>query len=181
MRGPRGTGVLFASSSAMDRLGPSPFVDGRSAAWATPTTYELAPDAKRFEFGEFGYGAKVGLGVATSYMLSVGIEAIAERIQLLGKSFRSDLANIEGVQVHDEGNEQCGIVTFTADCIEPAATQQALQSAGINVGVPFRALAQLDLGVRDLDEVVRAGIHCFNTGGELTRAVEVVADLVRGR
>ena len=43
---------------------------------------------------------------------------------------------------------------------------------------PFRALAQLDLGERGLADVVRAGIHCFNTDDELAKAVQIVADLV---
>ncbi len=77
MRGPRGTGILYARESVMDRLGPPPFVDGRSAEWTAPFTYELAPGARRFEFGEQNFAGKAGLGVAVEYAMSVGLDSIA--------------------------------------------------------------------------------------------------------
>ncbi|MCP3857588.1 MAG: aminotransferase class V-fold PLP-dependent enzyme, partial [Actinomycetia bacterium] len=175
MRGPRGTGILYARSSVLDRLGPSPFVDGRSAHWSSPDTYEFLPQAQRFEFGEQNYAGKVGLGVATQYALDIGIDAIAQRIAVLAGRLRSELAAIDGVEVRDEGVEQCGIVTFTVAGHEAKAVFQALQDRGVNVSAPGVHNAQNDLAPRGLDAVVRAGVHYFNTDADLDSLLTVVA------
>ncbi|MEM7093373.1 MAG: aminotransferase class V-fold PLP-dependent enzyme [Actinomycetota bacterium] len=177
MRGPRGTGVLYARRSVLDRLGPAWFVDGRSAIWQADNSYELLGGAQRFEFGEFGYGAKIGLAVATRYMLDVGIDAIAERVGRLSERLRDQLGSIDAVTVHDEGaspTDRCGIVTFTVEGVASADLAVVLREHGINTSVPHRTAAQLDLGRRDLTDVVRAGVHYFNTESELDRLCEVV-------
>ena len=174
MRGPRGTGVLYARADVLDRLGPPVFVDGRSAIWQPDGGYEVLPGAQRFEFGEFGYGAKVGLGVATRYMLDVGIDAIAERVQQLSTRLRSELASIQGVQVHDQGRVQSGIVTFTVDEVASADMTAVLRAGGVNTSTPHRTAAQLDLGARGINDVVRAGVHYFNSDNELDRLIEIV-------
>jgi len=137
MRGPRGTGVLFARSDVHDRLGDSPFVDGRAAIWTAPDTFEYQPTAARFEFGEVGFGGRVGLGVATKYMLDIGIDAISERVGELAGLMRFDLSAIPGVRVLDRGRTQCGIVTFDVDGKTSPQVQAALR-ASTSAGRPWR-------------------------------------------
>ena len=174
MRGPRGTGVLYARSDVMDRLGPPVFVDGRSAVWQPDGGYDLLPGAQRFEFGEFGYGAKVGLAVATRYLLDVGVASIADRVQTLAARLRTELASIDGVHVHDQGRVRSGIVTFTVDGIASPDMTATLRAHGVNTSSPHRTAAQLDLGARGINDVVRAGVHYFNTDNELDRMLEIV-------
>ena len=177
MRGPRGTGILYARADVHDRLGPTAFVDGRSATWSTTDSFDYQPDAKRFEFGEVGYGAKVGLGVATNYMLDVGIDAIEERVNNIAGLLRSDLATIPGVRVLDQGVKQCGIVTFDVESMTSAQVQDELRAAGFNLSGPGVLMAQLELGPRSLEEVVRAGVHYFNSEEEIARLCEAVSNL----
>ena len=177
MRGPRGTGILFARSDVYGKLGHSGFVDGRSAQWTTPDSFDYVPDAKRFEFGEFSYAGKVGLGVATQYMLDVGIDAIEARVTQLANLLRFDLSAIPKVRVLDQGTKKCGIVTFDVDGVPAADVQAALNAQGINVSTPGVLLAQLELAPRSLDAVVRAGVHYFNTEEEVARFCEAVAEL----
>ena len=179
MRGPRGTGVMYARRSTVDRLGPSPFVDGRSAVWTGPDTWHHTPGAARFELGERGFAAQVGLGVATRYALEIGLEAIAERVGGLAERLRTDLGSVERVTVHDEGADRCGIVTFTVEGLTAAAVKEAVGIAGINIGAPADVNAQWDLGARGIDAVARAGVHYFNDDHELDRLVAAVADLTR--
>ena len=171
MRGPRGTGALFARETVMDRLSPPVFVDGHAAVWTGEMTWEANADATRFEFGEIPYAGKAALAVATQYVLDLGLDAIAERIQMLADTLRSRLAETSGVEVLDEGTEQCGIVTFAVeghDCLE---LQQQLEAEGINLSAPGQGNAQLDIGSRGLASVLRAGVHYYNTVDELDRLV----------
>lgn len=174
LRGPRGTGILYARRSTVDRLGPSPFVDGRSAVWVDPDHWQHAPGARRFEVGERNYAGQVGLAVATRYALDLGLDAIADRVGLLADRLRSTLIGIDRVVVCDQGRDRSGIVTFTVDGITAADVQAALADQGIFVGAPSRQNAQWDLGIRGIDAVVRAGVHYFNTDADLDRLAEGV-------
>ena len=177
MRGPRGTGVLYARSSVIEHLGQTPFIDGRSADWASADTYAYRDQARRFEFGEQNFAGKVGLGVAIEYALDIGLEAIANRVQGLAARLRDELEALPAVTVRDEGTIQSGIVTFTVDGHPPLEVRSTLGRLGINVSSPGRENAQWDLGARGLEMVVRAGVHYFNTDEEIDRLTTAVASL----
>jgi len=177
VRGPRATGILYARDSVISRLGQTPFVDGRSAEWKGDMTYEYQPGALRFEFGEQNFAGKAGLGVAIDYALELGLDDIRSRVDELATALRNGLGQLPGVAVHDEGTVQSGIVTFTVAAQAAADVKVALGAAGINVSAPGRRNAQLDIGLRGIDAVVRAGVHYFNTADEIDRLLAAVAAL----
>lgn len=181
MRGPRGSGVLYAADHVLDRLGPLSFVDGRSATWTSSDEFTYAPHAQRFEFGEISYAAKVGLGVATDYMLGIGIEPIAERVGALAARLRTQLNAIDDVVVRDEGTHQSGIVTFTIEGTQLGVAAGSLRDGGFNLSAPMRTMAQLELGDRGIDQVLRAGVHYYNTEDEIDRLCQAVSELGTGQ
>ena len=67
------------------------------------------------------------------------------------------------------------IVTFTVDGHAATAVQRTLRTQTINVSIASRASARLDFPRRDLDEVVRASVHYFNTTDEVDALVAAVA------
>src|SRR5207249_5257254 len=74
LRGPRGIGFLYVSDRALQR-GDSPlYIDMRGADWITADTFDLAPDARRFENWEFAHSRVLGLGDAARYAASVVVE-----------------------------------------------------------------------------------------------------------
>ena len=158
----------------LEQLEP-PFLDLHAAEWVDRDTFAIRPDARRFENWETNYATKLGLGAAVDYALGWGLPAIADRIQGLAASMRSQLAALPGVEVHDRGVEKCAIVTFTV-AGEPASEVAArLRAAGVNVSVAPAAYSRLDLDPRGLDAVVRASVHYTNTEAEVGRLIEVVA------
>jgi selenocysteine lyase/cysteine desulfurase len=175
MRGPRGTGILYARADTIDRLGPPIFVDGRSATWDETNTWQPESSAARFEFGEQNYAGKVGLAVATRYLLELGVDAVHERVTGLAELLRGELEAIEQVTVQDQGSVRSGIVTFTVDGGDLNDLQSHLHARGINVSAPGQANAQFDLGGRGIPQVIRAGVHYFNTEAELGRLCDETA------
>ena len=115
------------------------------------------------------------MGLATNYALELGIQAIAARITTVSKQLRSGLHTIPGIQLLDLGLLQSGIVTFAVEGQDCPSVQRQLQAGGINVGAPGRINSQWDLGERGLSDVVRAGVHYFNTEAEIDRTLEAVA------
>lgn len=169
--------MLYVRETVRDRLGPVPFVDGRSAEWHDDDTWSPHRGSAAFEFGEQFYAGKAGLAVATRYALDIGLGAIEARISALAERLRELLAGVDGVVVRDQGRRRCGIVTFTHERHDSTTVGAALAAARVNVSVPGRRNAQWDLGSRGIADVVRAGLHAFNTDAEIERLVDVVADL----
>lgn len=176
LRGPRGTGFLYASERALNVLDP-PFVDLHAANWTSDERYELRPDARRFENWETYFAGKVGLGAAIDYALDIGIETTSERIMNLGARLRNGLESLEGVSVHDKGARKGGIVTFTIDGVEAADIQRQLRSQHINTSTSPPARARHDLGARGIPTVVRASVHYYNSEEEVDTVVRAVEGL----
>ena len=153
-------------------------LDLHAAKWTGRDTYEVRPDARRFENWETYYAGKIGLGVAVRYALGFGIEAIEHRVQRLADQLRHGLSEMVGVTVRDLGKVKCGIVSFTVDGLEAKEIQAPLRSNGINVSVSIQEYARLDLEVRNLPSVVRASVQYFNTEAEVARFCEVLAGLI---
>ena len=173
LRGPRGTGFLYAGPRALERIEP-PLLDLHAAAWTTDTTYEIRPDARRFENWEANYAGKLGLGVAVDYALELGVEATSERLCELAQNLRDSLTALDGVSVHDKGVVRGGIVTFTVDSVDSVDVQAQLLAQRINTTVSPAGHARLDLPHRDLRALVRASLHYYNTVEEISRFVSAV-------
>lgn len=166
LRGPRGTGFLYARRDSMEQLEP-PFLDRHAAQWVARDRYELRPDARRFENWETNYATKIGLGVAIDYTLKWGMEAIWSRISALSTSLRTQLNNIRGVKVWDLGIERCGIISFTVKDKSSKDIFQKLVQQNINVSISTLKSTRLDMEARGLTELVRASVHYYNTEAEV--------------
>jgi selenocysteine lyase/cysteine desulfurase len=166
LRGPRGTGFLYVSKGLLDRLDP-PFIDLHAATWTAAHSFELRPDARRFENWESYVAGRVGLRAAVRYALDLGLEPIRARVTMLADRLREELARLPGIKVQDLGRTRSGIVTFTKEDELPRAIQERLRVAGINVSISSKSSAQLDFGRRGLSQVVRASVHYFNTEDEI--------------
>ncbi len=173
LRGPRGTGFLYVRRALIEELEPV-FLDLHAATWIDDRTYEIRPDARRFETWESNVAAKLGLGAAVDHALGWGLVAIEERVLRLAGEMRRRLAALPGVTVHDTGRRQCGIVTFTVTAVSATDVQASLRARRINTSVSLAGWAQLDPARRVLGDLVRASLHYFNTEEEIGRLVEAV-------
>lgn len=177
LRGPRGTGFLYVSESVLGRLHP-PFIDLHSAEWTSRETYTLRNDARRFENWEFNYAGVVGMSEAACYALELGMENIWKRIQYLGALLREELSRIPGIEIHDLGSTKGGIVTFMSDSVKPADLKEKMAMEQIHVSTSAKNATLIDMERSNLDELVRASVHYFNTEDEISRFGDRLSNMI---
>jgi selenocysteine lyase/cysteine desulfurase len=178
LRGPRGTGFLWAGARAIERLEPF-VVEIRAATWVGDDRFEWAAGARRFETWENSYVNVVGLGAAVQQALDLGVDETARRAVSLGGRLRDGLDQIPGVQTHDLGAQRCAIVTASIRGVEPERAARELGARGINVSTTVPEDNQFDMVQRGVHPLVRFSPHYFTTEDEIDRTLDEVAHLAR--
>lgn len=178
LRGPRGTGLLYVREALIEQLEP-PFLDCHSAEWVAKDRYTIRQDARRFENWESNQATKIGFAVAVDYLMDVGVEPASVRISTLANQLRSMLQEIPAVRVTDIGEQKCGIVTFTFDSFHSASIKQQLAERNINVQLIGPSSARLDMEDRQLEHLIRASVHYYNTEEEIDHFCRVLSSLLK--
>jgi selenocysteine lyase/cysteine desulfurase len=175
LRGPRGTGLLWARRELIATLAP-PMLDLHSAEWSAHDGFTIRPDARRFEMWEANYAAKLGLGAALEYAAGWTLEAIWQRVRTLADRLRSGLTDV-GATITDTGSVRGGIVTFTLAGVEPAALRDAMTPLGVNIWTSSMSSTRIDMEQRGLTDIVRASVHYYNTDAEIDRFCDLVSEV----
>jgi cysteine desulfurase/selenocysteine lyase len=177
LRGPRGTGFLYASDRALSELEPFP-LDLHSATWLS-SGYAIRSGGRRFEYWERAYAALLGLGAAIDYALALGIEPLAQRIGAVAEHTRTSLADVNGITIRDRGVNRSGIVTFTHESVPAEELVPLIKAQGINVSLSTADYARVDFDAHGISSQVRVSPHAYNTFEEIDALVAVVG--VSGR
>ena len=178
LRGPRGTGFLWARTAVLDRLDPH-VVEIGAAVSDGARGFTWKDGAGRFATWEYSYVNVLGLGAAVGQALDLGLDAIGARAVALGAALRGRLDALPGVITHDRGATRCAIVTASVEGVPAAEVAARLREKGVNVSVTVPRDTQLTTEVRDLPPLVRLSPHYYNTDDELDRAVAELAALRR--
>jgi selenocysteine lyase/cysteine desulfurase len=179
LRGPRGSGFLFASDRFLDADYEPLFIDMHGARWTEPGAYEPVKTAARFEEWEFPYATVLGSATATRYAREVGIAAIEQRTPALAARLREGLEPIPGVRVLDRGPRLAALVTFEMRGWEPQPFKAAMDARGINSALSLREFAQFDFTDKGVEWCLRLSPHYYNTEDEVDDVAAAVADLAR--
>ena len=176
LRGPRGTGFLWAGERAIERLDPF-VVEIGAATWDGGTGFRWHRGAERFKSWENSYINVLGLGSAVDQALDIGLPAIAERATALGSQLRNGLEEIPGVTTHDLGRQRCAVVTAAVAGVDAKDASGRLSERGINVSTTVREHNQLDTDRRDIHPLIRFSPHYYNTEDEISRTLDAVAQI----
>lgn len=173
LRAPRGTGFLYVKKEVQDKL-KLIFMDGFSAPSVSETDYKVRNDARRFELYEKNRALTLGLGKAVEYALNIGVERIWQRIQYLAGLMRRLLQDIDGITIHDSGDQQCGIVTFSVEGLDSVLVKSELAANQINVSVGKAISTLIYMNKNQLNSIVRASVHYYNTEEEIKELCNVL-------
>jgi selenocysteine lyase/cysteine desulfurase len=149
----------------------------RGADWITADTFELAPDARRFENWEFAYALLLGLGEATRYALSIDVARGGRRARELAAALRSKLAALPGYRVLDRGKDLAAIVTVGVSGWSAPDLVAALRQRGINTSASLGAYAVIDMAEKNAKSALRISPHYYNTEAELDVLLDTLKSL----
>lgn len=168
LRGPRGCGFLYVRKQMVNQL-KLLFFDARTVSSMNQQGFVVREDARRFEWFEKHPAVVLGLHKAVEYVLNIGVERIWQRIQYLALLFRQRLREMDGITVHDQGDELCGIVTFSIHGVSAAEVRTKLAEKNINVNIGFAKSTLYYMNRKGLDGIVRASVHYYNTEEEIEK------------
>jgi selenocysteine lyase/cysteine desulfurase len=177
LRGPRGIGFLYVSDRALQRGDHPLYIDMRGADWITADTFELTPDARRFENWEFAYALLLGLGEAARYALSVDVARGGRRARELAAALRTKLAALPGYRVLDRGKDLAAIVTVDVPGWNAPDLVTALRQRGINTSASLGAYAVIDMAEKNAKSALRISPHYYNTEAELDVLLDALKSL----
>jgi selenocysteine lyase/cysteine desulfurase len=177
LRGPRGIGFLYVSDRALGRGAFPLYVDMRGGDWKTPDTFDLAPDARRFENWEFSYALLLGLGEAARYAAQVGIAHGGRRARELAASLRGKLGALPGCRVLDRGAELAAIVTVAVEGWRAPDLVEALRQRGINTSASLREYAVIDMDEKRAASALRVSPHYYNSEMELDTLLDALCSV----
>ena len=177
LRGPRGTGFLYVADAWIDRIEPV-VLDLYSATWVARDTYQIRPDARRFENWENAYALRAGLGAALDYADTIGMDEIEARVEHLAAFCRDRIATQAGLAARDLGIKRCGIVSVQADG-DPEALVKDMATKGFALGTSSPNSTRIDFENRGLPTLIRIAPHYYNTEDEIAACADTLAALVR--
>jgi selenocysteine lyase/cysteine desulfurase len=92
---------------------------------------------------------------------------------------RRQLGAIEGITVHDNGEQKCGIVTFTVRGVGSSHVKAELAVKKIHVSVGLAKSTLIYMNRNSLSTVVRASVHYYNTEEEINGMCEALESIVK--
>ena len=134
LRGPRGTGFLYAKRATTRHIEPL-LLDNHAAKWTDDNAYTVRDDARRFENWERYFAGVIGLKVAADQANELGMEPIWARLRELADGLRMRLSTVKGVTLTDLGKVKGAIVTFAVAGQDHNELKVKLREQAINVTV----------------------------------------------
>lgn len=176
--GPQGSGFLLLSSSLPEEALPRPLTEGGSGY--ASLLREMPPlPPERYEAGTLATPAFAGLTEGIRFVKCVGIDAIREHEEALGRIAVDQLSVLRGITLY--GAETAGAVLSFSVAGHPAEeVADHLDGYGICVRPGFHcaALAHETLGTPTDSGAVRLSFGYFNTEKEICTAVRRIRELL---
>ena len=170
--GPAGTGALYVRRDLIDRLDPIRVAHRASESYNFRGDFRPRGDSvDKFELTTVSVPLLAGLIAAVEFVEGIGLDAIWERTQRLGRYATHRLGRLPDVRFVSAGDEESvssGLVSFSLPNVPPDVLTACLWERGRVVArtVPDASCSRLSL-------------HVFNTEAEIDAALDIVEELAR--
>jgi len=179
--GPQGISVLYGKTDALEILSPS-VLGGRSARLLDLETmeYELSLIPFRFETGNNNNEGIIGLGASVDYLMALGMENIAARVNELGNYLYEKMSSDSRLVLYGkpEHSKLTGIFSFNAKGQDGPTVARRLWEVDkvlISPGTHGSPAAMKKLGV---DGTLRASLLFFTSESDLDRFIKALDKII---
>ena len=165
--GPTGIGVLYGKQALLEAM--PPYQTGGEMITQVSferTDYHVIPH--KFEAGTPNIAGAIGLGVAITYLQTLGLAAIAEHEQQLLAYATEQLQTIEGLRIIGQATQKVAVISFVLGDIHPHDIGTIVDQQGIAVRAGHHCAMPLmtRLGV---PATVRVSFAAYNTTQEIDK------------
>jgi len=141
--GPRGTGIIWATPEAWQRVTPViPSFGPSYGAWLGFLPADQVPAGSRMTPGGFhSFEHRWALPEAFEFHQAIGMDRVHNRIAELNKRCKEGLAELKNVTIHTPMNPDlsAGIICFEIDGVEPDAYVEHMHEQGVIASAsPYR-------------------------------------------
>ncbi|MGJ8664264.1 MAG: aminotransferase class V-fold PLP-dependent enzyme [Marinicella sp.] len=170
MYGPTGSGVLFGKAELLAEMPPY-HGGGEMISKVTfeSTVYNAVP--AKFEAGTPNIAGGIGLGAAAEFMLSVGLERIAQRDHDLRVYTEQALKQIEGLRIIGNAAEKAPVFSFVIDGVHSHDIGTIIDHYGVAVRTGHHCTMPI-FQYFGLAGTCRASLAFYNTEKEVDVLVE---------
>ena len=168
--GPTGIGVLYGRAELLERMSPYQAGGGMiSSVDFARTTYRSAPF--KFEAGTPDIAGGIGLGIATEYVRTIGMERIAAYEHALLEYATTRLSAIPWIRIIGDPHERSSILSFVVDGVHAHDVGTVLDDYGIAIRSGHHCAEPLHKRL-GLVASARVSLAFYNTEQEIDRLVE---------
>jgi cysteine desulfurase/selenocysteine lyase len=172
MFGPTGTGVLFGKEALLEDM--PPYQGGGDMILEVSfdgTTYNDLP--YKFEAGTPNISGVIGLGAAVDYLLSVGMDNVAQHEAQLLEYMMQQLGNIDGMRLIGTAANKASVQSFLVDDIHPHDLGTILDHQGVAIRTGHHcAMPVMDyFGVPG---TARASVALYNNRDDIDQLVDAI-------
>jgi L-cysteine/cystine lyase len=169
--GPEGTGGLYVSAAAMERLQPTYVgfgsVNHEKYQPGDPDSFALVGTAARYEAGTFYRPAIYGLAASLSWLHEdIGLSVVHEQVSGLREYAAGRLGELDGVRLMAPASALAGLVVFRHPDLDPVTCVGYLAEHRVSIrSIPDNGALRLSCGF-------------YNTREEIDRTIGLIADLL---
>ncbi len=178
MLGPTGTGVLWMKEPMLEPL----IVGGGMVETVTGTGYTTAEGYQKYEAGTPNIAGGISLGVASEYLLKIGMDKIRDHEEILTQRLIAGLTQTKRVHIYAPSPPvpRIGVVSFTVEGFHPHEVSQQLdETADIMVRSGYHCCQPLMEHLGLPDGTVRASLALYNTIHEVDMLIATLEELTR--
>jgi cysteine desulfurase/selenocysteine lyase len=174
--GPTGIGILYGKEELLEKM--PPYQGGgdmiKSVSFEK-TEYNDLP--LKFEAGTPMIAEVLGLGTAVEYLLSIGMNNIADWEKTLLTYGTKRFSSVDGLKIIGHAREKGAIISFVAEGVHPLdiGTLLDLQGIAVRTGHHCAQPAMKRFGVQG---TTRASFAFYNTKEEIDYMASVMKDII---
>ena len=170
MCGPTGIGALYGKANLLEKM--PPFLGGGDMIKEVKLRSFRTNDLPhKFEAGTPAIAEAVGFGMAADYLISVGMDAVAEHEHQITEYALERLEEIPGVKLFGPtADKKGGVAAFTLDGVHPHDVAQILDRDGVAVRAGHHCAQPLHEKF-GIPASSRASFYLYNTKDEVDKLV----------